>query len=160
MKKIATLIGIAVLTSATTLAIAGGDFCQKKFDGQGPQHSQMQNKSHHCEMSQKYSGMHAERHFKGHGKMCGYQGKHAMMDKNSSTEKRQALMQLKVENKIERMTKRLDLTAEQQKQVREILQDNQQQMLKLRQQQRDAIHKILTEEQQAKKAQFAHGPRA
>lgn len=150
MKKLASLIGIAVLTSATTFAVADSDFCQKKFDGQGlhAHYSQMQVKKDHCDMHKKF--MHqGDRH-----------GKHAMMNKNFSPEKRQALMQLRVENKIERMTKKLNLTIEQQAQVRTVLQDAQQKKMQLRQQKRDAINKILTEEQQAKKAHFGRQPKA
>lgn len=159
MKKVASLIGIAILASATTLAVAGGNNCHKKFDGQGSQ-------AHYSKMNQKgpCSARHnGERHCQFHGKMRHHQGSHGkygMMQQNISPEKRQALMQLKIENKIERMTQKLDLTAEQQRQVRTVLQKSQKEMQQLRQQKRKEINKILTEEQQAKKRQFRHGSQA
>lgn len=142
MKKATTLIGAIALASMTSLAFAGGQGCDRNFEGA------MQSKTHHFEKSMQHR----------HGKICdhkGQQGKYfGMRGKNITPEKRQALMQLKVENRLERMTRKLDLTKEQQAEIRSIMQDRQQQMHQLRQQSRDEINKVLTKDQREKKEQF------
>lgn len=157
MKKVATLMGIAVLASATTFAVAGGDFCAKKFEstaapcGYSEQHR-------FADKGQFEPGAHFTPR---DGKSCDRAERHAAkFDRDMTPEKRQALMQLKVENRIEKMTQHLSLTPKQQQQVRQIMQDNQQKMLQLRQQKRQAIDKVLTEEQLQKRAEFGHGIRS
>lgn len=58
-----------------------------------------------------------------------------------------------VGSKVEHMTKQLDLTAEQQQQVRAILEKTRQEQLRLRQENRAQIDALLTEEQKAKRAE-------
>ena len=133
MNKVTKIAGIMALASITSVAIAGGYSCGSKAQ-------QHQHKSHHCHMMKgDYKGekMH-------HGKSCaGKFGSH----KNMTPEKRAALMQLKVENKLEHMTRHLNLTAEQQTEIRSIMQDIQQKKLALKKQKREQINKVLTEEQ-------------
>jgi periplasmic protein CpxP/Spy len=58
-----------------------------------------------------------------------------------------------VGSKVEYMTKQLDLTAEQQEQVRAILEKTRQEQMRLRQENRAQIDALLTEEQKAKRAE-------
>ncbi|WP_162008622.1 Spy/CpxP family protein refolding chaperone [Thermochromatium tepidum] len=58
-----------------------------------------------------------------------------------------------VGSKIESMAKRLDLTPEQQAQVRAILEQTRQEQRRLRQESRAQIEALLTEEQKAKRAE-------
>ncbi|NVZ08459.1 periplasmic heavy metal sensor [Allochromatium humboldtianum] len=55
--------------------------------------------------------------------------------------------------KVEYMTKQLDLTAEQQEQVRAILEKTRQEQMRLRQENRAQIDALLTEEQKAKRTE-------
>lgn len=139
MKKLATVLGIAVLTSAAGLAIAGGQFCQERGDerpADAPYSQQCKHEHHHD----------FNRQFGDHHKAC-----HAKMGNhdhaNMSPEKRQAIAQLKVENQLERMTRKYTLTTEQQSQLRSILQEKQQKMQALKAQYRDKVDSVLTLEQ-------------
>ncbi|MCK7578387.1 MAG: pilus assembly protein [Chromatiales bacterium] len=58
-----------------------------------------------------------------------------------------------VGSKVEYMTKQFDLTAEQQEQVRAILEKTRQEQMRLRQENRAQIDALLTEEQKAKRAE-------
>lgn len=138
MNKLTKVVGIVALASVTGLAMAGGYGCAMK----GEHFAQ---KSEHCQM------MKGERH--GHGAHYGYQH-HKGHCKNMSDQKREALMQLKVENKLERMTRHLNLNAEQQKEIRTILQNTQQKKFELKQQSREQIDKVLTEEQKQQREEF------
>ncbi|BBP45586.1 hypothetical protein THMIRHAS_09590 [Thiosulfatimonas sediminis] len=154
MKKVASFIGIAVLASITSMAIANGEFCHKTQVNQSSQsfHSPVSYLAPNCV----HKGVSGERshHFHQKHECQAQQAKYAAIGKGMSPEKRQALIQLKIENRIEYMNQKFGLSAEQQQQVREVLQRNQQQMRQLRQQKRDAINQILTDEQRAKKAHF------
>ncbi len=146
MNKIAKIIGFVALTSVSGLAFAGeGCHSKRGMHAQGEQ-----NKAHHC-MTSSHGYTKQGHENRGH-KMCasghqkGMQGNRVAM----SPEKRQAFMQLKVENRIERMTQRLDLTADQQSQVRGILKERQQKMQQIGKASRAQIEKVLTDEQRQK----------
>ena len=69
---------------------------------------------------------------------------------NVSPEKRQAMIQLKIENKLERLTAKLDLTPKQQVKIREILKDKQLKKQQMRDETRMQIDQVLTAEQRQK----------
>ncbi|QKI89857.1 hypothetical protein [Thiomicrorhabdus xiamenensis] len=153
MKKVASIIGIVALSGITTLAFAGnGDFCQNKgmYKGEGSYgHSQCMKHKHNRLQDAARKGCYGGGMQKGH-----------FQNKAMSAEKREALMQLKVENRIERMTQKLDLSKQQQDAIRKVLMQKQQNMQQMRQQTRQQVHKLLTDEQRAKLPQRAFGPAA
>lgn len=140
MNRVTKIAGILALASITGVSIAGSHAC-------GLQDKHHSFKSEHCQMKNgdyKSHKMH-------HGKSCaGKLGSH----KNMTPEKRAALMQLKVENKLERMTHHLNLTPEQQTEIRNIMQDTQKKKLALKKQKREQINKVLTEEQKELRNNF------
>ncbi|WP_321276971.1 hypothetical protein [Thiomicrorhabdus indica] len=147
MNKFTKVVGIIALASVTGLAVAGGYGCGMK----GEQFSQ---KAEYCQMMKgERQGFHHKMH---HGKSCDAKFGH---QKNMTAEKREALMQLKVENKLERMTRHLDLTAEQQSEIRSIMQATQQKKFELKQQVREQIDKVLTDEQKQQREAFRQSHR-
>lgn len=159
MKKVASIIGIVALAGITTVAFAGnGDFCQNKgmYKGEGSYGHQQYMMHKHNRLKGTGHNFHAGGHFSMHKAMHkGGFHKNAM-----SAEKRQALMQLKVENRIERMTRKLNLSTQQQDAIRKVLMQKQQNMQQMRQQTRQEVHKLLTDEQRAKLPQRAFAPAA
>ncbi len=157
MSKLTKVAGIVALASVTGLAMAGGYGCGMKSE-------HFAQKSEHCQMMKgERQGAHkGYQHQKmHHGKSCeaklGHHkfGHHKVGNyENMSEQKREALMQLKVENKLERMTQHLNLSAEQQKEIRSILQNTQQKKFELKQQSREQIDKVLTQEQKQQREEF------
>ncbi|MBN2647645.1 MAG: hypothetical protein JXR44_07665 [Thiotrichales bacterium] len=127
MKKFAALFALAAFTSALSASvIAGSGYAEPT-----PMHH-----AHHAHHGHKHSA-------------CGQ--RHAGDSATMSPEKRQALQQLRVENRLERMDRKLDLTAEQETKIRTLLQQQQEKQRQLRQQTREAIDALLTEEQKQKR---------
>lgn len=146
MNKVAKILGIVTLSSVAGMGIASG---------YGYHHSEGAERADRpaCEFQQHKmhaSGHYGENggHFKGHHKM-GFKAD----SKNMTSEKRVALMQLKVENRLERMTQKYDLSADQQAKIRQILQERQQKVAQLKQQSREQIDQVLTQEQLQKRQQ-------
>ncbi|MBN2865778.1 MAG: hypothetical protein JXK16_07200 [Thiotrichales bacterium] len=69
----------------------------------------------------------------------------------ASPEKKQAMMQLKIENRLEQMTRKMDLSPEQQIQVRKIMQESHLKTREIREQMRAQIDQVLTPEQRQHK---------
>ncbi len=137
MKKMTILIAATTLAIMSSGAFAHGGGDWNKMGGSD-------GKPNYCKSKQ----MHNHEGGSKWGKKSCRKDKHRDWDKNMSPEKRQALMQLKVENKIERMTKKYDLTESQQSKLRTILQDKQQKKMKLKEETRSKIESMLTPEQQ------------
>lgn len=91
---------------------------------------------------QSSKGYHHNSH---HSQHCSKHKQHSEF----SPQKREALMQLRVENKLAKLTQKFDLSAEQQQQVRTILQQKQQKMKALKQDYRNQIQALLTPEQKS-----------
>ena len=136
MKKTTTLLTAAAFTVISTAIFA------HDFGGNTGQMNNSFDRPHH-QIHDEFGPKHGK-------KMC-RKGRHGGKDyQNISPEKREALMQLKVENKIEFMTKKLTLSSEQQNKLRDILRDKQQKKMLLKQESKEKIKQILTDEQQAK----------
>jgi len=132
MNKITKMMGMVVLTGALTgasaIALADSGYEHKPGMSKHGEHSFWDKKSHH----------------KGHH--CSKKGHKA----DVSPEKRQAMMQLKIENKLERLTAKLDLTPKQQVKIREILKEKQLKKQQMRKETRMQIDQVLTVEQRQK----------
>lgn len=131
MKKYSTLVIATLLASASTFALAGH---HNDYSDRGYQHP---HKGHHCEM----------KHHRSH-----YGSHHAM-----SAQKRQALMQLKIENKIEKMDRKLNLSPQQKDAIRGILKARYQQIHKIKEQSRADIQQQLNEQQRSKREKHQTG---
>ena len=116
------------LTGASAIALADSGYEHKPGMSKHGDHASWDKKSHR----------------KGHH--CSKNGDKA----NVSPEKRQAMMQLKIENKLERLTAKLDLTPKQQVKIREILKDKQLKKQQMREETRMQIDQVLTAEQRQK----------
>lgn len=156
MKKLATVLGIAVLTTATGLAIAGGQFCQDRGGERAADAPYSQQYSHQFK-HERHHGFKGQ--FGGHHKVCDFK-KGSQERANMSPEKRQAISQLKIENRLERMTQKYHLSTDQQSQLRSILQEKQQKMQELKAQYRDKVDSVLTNEQKQQREQSRQQHRA
>lgn len=104
---------------------------------------------HGCKSGMHKQGAHAQCEHR--GKMCSKKGNWGQ----ASPEKRQAIMQLKIENRLERMTHVMGLSPEQQTKIRKIMQEGQLKMRDVREQTRAKIDQVLTPEQRKDKVQRA-----
>lgn len=126
MKKINLLLTALLFAGSTNLVFAGHDYGSLNGD--------------------RCHDMKPPCHHKAPPPCHGKKGKGNIMNMNA--EDRQAFMQKRLDRKVKRMTKRLDLNTKQQKEVRAILQDSQKQMIQLREHTKEKIKKVLTKEQQ------------
>ena len=126
MTKIMGLVALAGALNVASVSAFAGDRneCKSGMHKQGS-HSQCEHREKHC-------------------------SKKGSWDK-ASPEKRQAMMQLKIENRLERMTKKMNLSPEQQVQVRKIMQDSHLKARNIREQMRAKIDQVLTPEQRQNK---------
>jgi len=132
MNKMTKIIGLVALASALNVASVSA------FAGD----------RNECKSGMHKQGSHAQcEHRDNRNSHCSKKGSWDQ----ASPEKKQALMQLKVENRLEKMTRKMDLTPKQQTQVREILQTTQAKQQQLREQTRAQIDKLLTPEQRERK---------
>lgn len=134
MNKMTKVMGLVALAGALNMASMSA-FAGDRNECQSGLHKQ---------------GSHAQcEHRDNHNKQCSKKGS---WDK-VSPEKKQAMMQLKIENRIERMTRKMDLSPKQQSQVRKIMQDGHLKTREIREQMRVQIDQVLTLEQRQHKEQ-------
>jgi len=132
MKKLTTLVAALAITSASFAVFAD---CQNNYN-------KSEGSSHHS-----------------HDK-CDKKCHHKKMDKkhqNLSPEQRQAKMEKRINFKVERMTKKLNLTENQQNELKSIFVKRAEKKLELYKETKQQIKDILNPEQVEKMEQFKKG---